>query len=118
WPAPLVPTCHLPNRGSPPRHRFHTAGEWGVVGHTYRISVRSVLAGDVPRGKEQGERAALTFRALDPDFAPQQPRNLAADRKSKTCSTILAARGSVRLLECLEDQALFVPWNSDTGIRY
>src|SRR4029077_15012723 len=59
----------------------------------------------------------LILCALDLDLTTQQTRDLAADRKSETCSTVLAARRSVRLLECLEYEPLLVLGNSDARIR-
>ena len=52
------------------------------------------------------------------DFAAQEVRQLAADRKTKPRSTVLAAGARVGLLECLEDDALLLQRNADAGVRH
>src|SRR5207237_1470364 len=70
----------------------------------------------VTRGHVQREGAARVWRALDADLAAQQLRDLAADREAESRAAELAARGSVGLLERLEDQLLLVPGNADAGV--
>src|SRR6185312_16127439 len=43
--------------------------------------------------------------------------NFAADRQAQTRAAIFAARRTVRLLERLEDDLLFVRRNADAGVR-
>ena len=50
------------------------------------------------------------------DFAAEQAREFAADRKAKTGAAVFAAGAGVRLLECLEDQLLLLQGNADAGI--
>ncbi len=64
----------------------------------------------------QGERAAHAGCALQTNLATQQPGQFAADGKPQTRAAVLAAGGSIRLLERLEDDSLLVLRNSDAGI--
>src|SRR2546423_7566299 len=68
------------------------------------------------RGKEERKGAALSFRAFDTDLATEQSGNLAADRKAEAGATVLPVGRSIRLLECLEDQALLVLRDADTRV--
>ena len=56
---------------------------------------------DVPesRRQEEGEGAALTEAALDVDLAPEQARDLPADREAEARAAVLATGRAVGLLE-------------------
>ncbi|GJE73411.1 hypothetical protein CHKEEEPN_4976 [Methylorubrum podarium] len=87
-----------------------------------RVPVRCIrrASGERLRGRfeghEQGEGAARPDAALDNDLAAQQARDLAADREAEARAAVLAARGSVGLLERLEDDPLLVLGDADPGI--
>jgi len=61
----------------------------------------------VDQRQVQRERAAGAGGALDPDVAAEQARQLAADGQTQPRAPVLAAGGSVDLLERLEDDPLF-----------
>ena len=62
------------------------------------------------------ECASLAERAFQLDFAAQQVGQLAADGQSQSGSSKLPAGPGVGLLECLEDDALFLSRNANAGI--
>src|SRR5688500_1869865 len=68
--------------------------------------------------KKQREGRTLARRARQHDLAPEEARDLAADRKAESGAAVLAARGPVRLLESLEDDALLVFRDADAGIGH
>ena len=85
-----------------------------LFGHNAAISCmmhRFVIFGQI-----KCKCAALARRALQRQFAAEQPRDLTADRKTETRSAIFAACRTVGLLECLKDKLLLVFGNSDAGI--
>src|SRR3954468_17739499 len=85
------------------------------LGHDARGSTLTRRIGIVLR-KEKRKGAASAFRAFDPNFPAEDPRQLAADREAKPGSTVFAARAPVCLLERLEDRRLFVRRNSDPAV--
>src|ERR1044071_3891279 len=66
--------------------------------------------------QEEREHAALAFFTLDLDRSTKQFGETLTDRKSKTRSTILTAGRTFCLLECFEDDLLFLRRDTDTGI--
>ena len=66
----------------------------------------------------QRERAAHPGRAAQLDLAPEQTRELAADRQAESGAAVLAAGARVRLLERFEDDALLVVRDADPGVRH
>src|SRR5579863_8705272 len=68
--------------------------------------------------KVQRKRAAHSGRALQTNLAAQQASQFAADGQAQTRAAVLAAGGSVRLLECLEYDALLVLRNADAGVGH
>src|SRR5688572_29175951 len=72
----------------------------------------------VAHRKEERERAALVRHAFDTNLAPDEPRYLPADRKSKAGSPEPAGGGAIGLLECLENHSLLVLRDSDAGVRH
>src|ERR1700674_1467814 len=87
-----------------------------IVARVDRIAIGPVLPRDVARRQEQRERAALALRTLDAYLAAEEAGDLTTDGKAEARSTVFAAGGSVCLRECLENQFLFVPGDSHTGI--
>ena len=71
---------------------------------------------DVGLRQIQRERAALSGRAAQLNFAAEQVGQLAADGQAQAGSAVLAAGAGVGLLEGLEDDALFFGRNADAGI--
>ena len=69
------------------------------------------------QGEIEHESAAPAWRTLDRDLAPEQPRQLPADRQPETGATVTAAGGTVRLLESLEDDLLLVRRDTDAAVR-
>src|SRR5688572_3209193 len=67
---------------------------------------------------EQRERAAFSGLALDADLAAEELRNLAADREAESRTSKLATRGTVGLLERLEDELLLVARDADSGVGH
>ena len=49
-------------------------------------------------------------------FAAQQARELAADRKSEPCATVLAARALIELLKRFKHDFLLVGRDTDAGV--
>src|SRR5688572_26462092 len=68
--------------------------------------------------QEQGEHAALVRAADEPDFAMEQPGELAADRQPQARAAVFAAGAAVGLLECLEDDLLLVLGYPDTRVHH
>src|SRR6266540_1640534 len=79
---------------------------------------RQVLDDLVGRGQVEAERAALADGALDMDLAPEQARDLAADRETEPRTAVTPAGRAVRLLERLEDQAQLVVRDPDAGVLH
>jgi hypothetical protein len=55
---------------------------------------------------------------MQPDLAAQKVGNFAADRETQSRPAVLAAGGSVRLLERFEDDLLFLQRDADTGVLH
>src|SRR5687768_17131141 len=64
----------------------------------------------------EDERASEPHLARQPDLAAKQTGDLAANRKAQPRPTVLAAGGAVRLLERLEDDAVFVGGDADARV--
>src|SRR6185295_788662 len=71
-----------------------------------------------PQGQVERERAALPWVADEHQLATQHSRNLAADRKTETCTAVFSARRAIGLLKRLENDALFFFGNADPGVLY
>jgi hypothetical protein len=69
-------------------------------------------------GDRQIERecAADARRAAQLDFATEEARQLATDRKPQSGSAIFAAGARVGLLECFENDLLFLGGNTNAGV--
>src|SRR5215212_7995781 len=106
----------MKRRGS--GRRFRGAGHASPLTRIKGIAVGAILARDVAHREEESEGAALILGALDPDFATEQSRNLAADGKSETRTAVLAAGRAIGLLERLEDQTLLVLRDSNSGVGH
>src|SRR5205085_5610152 len=92
-----------------------------------RLRGRNRTGGCRPRGRRrtdvfqrqiQRKGAARAGRTAQMDFAAQEVRQLAADRKTKPRSTVLAAGARVGLLECLENDLLLFQRDADASVRY
>src|SRR6476469_4740494 len=64
----------------------------------------------------QSECAADTRRTAQLDFPAQKARQFAADCEAQPGSAVLAAGASIGLLECLENDFLFLDRNSDASV--
>src|SRR6185503_10278632 len=113
WLTAVCPE-HVPGNalcGSPGclnlRERFRRPGRYWI----YAAARRHVIPGQVKR-----ERAAFAGRAVDANFAAQQTRDFAANRKAQARAAVLTARGAVSLLEGFEDNSLLVFRNTDACI--
>ena len=96
-----------------------TRSACSVPGFAKRTGWRTGSAADGRRiGDRQVERecAADARRAAQLDFAAEQARQLAADRKPQSGAAIFAAGAGVGLLECLENDLLLLGRNADAGI--
>ena len=71
---------------------------------------------DIGERQIQRERAAHAGFATQLDFAAEQIRQLAADRETKPGAAIFAAGRRIGLLERLEDDALLLRLDADTGV--
>lgn len=71
---------------------------------------------DVGQRQVKNEGAADAGRAPQLDLAAEQVCQFAADRQSEAGAAVFAARRGIRLLERLEDDALFFRRNTDAGI--
>ena len=76
----------------------------------------AAVRASIAQRQVEGERAALPCTLVRLDFAPQQHRQLAADRQAETGAAILARGAGVGLLECLEDQPLLLGRDADSGV--
>src|SRR5579885_2162124 len=81
-----------------------------------RFRLRHRDHGDVGLRQIQGKRAAHAGRALQTEFAAEQPGQFAADGKAEPRPAVLAAGGAIRLLERFEDDLVFVLRDADAGI--
>ena len=82
-----------------------------------RRAARSARA-DVDQRQVQREARALSRRAGQADFAAEQLRQFARDRKAQARAAVLAAGRTVGLLERLEDDLLLVAADADAGVRH
>src|SRR5262245_39565956 len=71
----------------------------------------------VSAGQVEPKRAAFARCADAADFPPQQPRDLAGDRKPQSRAAVLAAGRPIGLLERLENDPQFLDRNADSGVR-
>src|SRR5258708_7589090 len=78
---------------------------YGRAGRSY-VGLRQV----------KGESTSLSRSAAQLDFAAKQAGQLTTDCQPKTGAAVLAAGAGICLLEGLEDDPLFVRWNTDPGI--
>ena len=109
--------------GPPARLRcahWHKITSTSLDDHPARAAVGLLRkgCGHVRLRQVQREHAALAGNAFQADLAAQQARDLAADGKAQSGAAVLAAGGSVGLLERLEDDLLLLRWNADAGILH
>ena len=71
---------------------------------------------DVLRRQVQRKRTAALRYAAQVNLAAEQVCEFAADRESEAGAAVFAAGRGVGLLECLEDDLLFLGRNADTGV--
>ncbi len=64
----------------------------------------------------QHERAALVHSACQPDFAAEQPRQLAADRQAEARAAVLPVRRAVHLLKRLENDLVLLRRDADARV--
>src|SRR5580704_14230570 len=92
----------------------HGNGDWGGYDGGGRLSrcVRGPPRGqrwaDIFDGQIKCERAPDAWRAAKLNFASEQIRELAADRKAKARAAIFAAGARIRLLESLKNDLLLL----------
>ena len=55
-------------------------------------------------------------RAVEPNLAAEESRDLAADRQAESGAAVFAARAAIGLLERLEDGVLLVGRNADAAV--
>ncbi len=87
-----------------------------VLGHRVALSGSRRVGAGVVLGQIEGELAARTGGTVHVDPATEQSRDFPADGEAQSGATVLAIGSSVGLLECLENQLLFLVWYSDPGI--
>ena len=68
--------------------------------------------------QEERECASHASLAFECEVTAQQLRDLAADRQPQPGSAVAPAGGAVRLLEGLENGAMFLGRNADAGVRH
>ena len=85
---------------------------------TARMTRGATVGPEYFSGRYSVKVAALAGRALQMDFAAEQARQFAADRKAEAGAAIFAAGAGVGLLERLEDQLLLVLRDADAGIGH
>ena len=116
--AVAVAPCDRPSAGA----TFGTATDASAAGQPAYLRLGRLRpsrgARRVGHRQVQRERAAPARGRRQPDFAAEQPRQLAADRQAQAGAAVLAAGRAVRLLERLEDDLLLVGGDADAGVGH
>src|SRR5258707_11442630 len=65
----------------------------------------------------EGKRAALIWSADETNFTAQQPGDFTTNRQPQSSSSVFTTRGTVRLLERLKNNTLFILGDTNACIR-